>query len=323
VYDGCECPANVADLLTCNDDSCGLQSLVSFAISAAHCYKIRVGGVGPGFGGSGILTIAPVVTDPWPPNIGPCCMPHPEPTCQNCACTEMVCAMNSSCCSAEWTQACADLANQICGVCNPTTIAAANPPAASANPYAPGQPFRDVLDTGPGSALTAGIGGSETPPQAAIDYSQITVNFDHAPWALPGLGSIGVMCTGGPCPSLTSVTGMGAGPYLIMLSGAIPPRQCTTLTFLGTLPGEKLQYQSLPGDVDLNGTSNTQDLLWLLQRLIDGSANQPDNWARYNIDRNTQAANRVNTQDLLRLVQLLNGVNTTQMFNGATVAACP
>jgi hypothetical protein len=31
----------------------------------------------------------------------------------------------------------------------------------------------------------------------------------------------------------------------------------------------------------------------------------------------------VNTQDLLRLVQLLNGTNATQAFNGATVAPCP
>jgi len=27
--------------------------------------------------------------------------------------------------------------------------------------------------------------------------------------------------------------------------------------------------------------------------------------------------------DLLRLIQLLNGVNTTQAFNGAGVASCP
>ncbi|HEY3243906.1 MAG TPA: hypothetical protein VGM03_11195 [Phycisphaerae bacterium] len=32
---------------------------------------------------------------------------------------------------------------------------------------------------------------------------------------------------------------------------------------------------------------------------------------------------RKKPQDLLRLVQTLNGVNTTQVFNGATVAACP
>jgi hypothetical protein len=45
--------------------------------------------------------------------------------------------------------------------------------------------------------------------------------------------------------------------------------------------------------------------------------------ARYNINRRNQAGgNVVNTQDLLRLVQLLNGTNATQVFNGATVAAC-
>jgi hypothetical protein len=62
-------------------------------------------------------------------------------------------------------------------------------------------------------------------------------------------------------------------------------------------------------------------LLWLVQHLNDGSANLPENQARYNIDRS--AGGQVNTSDLLRIVQLLNGVNTTQVFNGASVAACP
>jgi hypothetical protein len=31
----------------------------------------------------------------------------------------------------------------------------------------------------------------------------------------------------------------------------------------------------------------------------------------------------VNAQDFLREVQLLNGTSATQVFNGATVAACP
>jgi hypothetical protein len=72
----------------------------------------------------------------------------------------------------------------------------------------------------------------------------------------------------------------------------------------------------------LNGSVNTVDLLWLVQRLNDGTANQAANLARYNVDRST-GASPVNTGDLLRLVQLLNGVNTVQPFNGAPVAACP
>ncbi|HEY3242133.1 MAG TPA: hypothetical protein VGM03_02180, partial [Phycisphaerae bacterium] len=90
-----------------------------------------------------------------------------------------------------------------------------------------------------------------------------------------------------------------------------------------TSAAQKLQYQSLPGDLNLDGASNTQDLLALVQALSNGSANQPSNWARYDVDRSTQPVARVNTQDLLRAVQLLNGVNTTQIFNGAMVAPCP
>jgi len=102
----------------------------------------------------------------------------------------------------------------------------------------------------------------------------------------------------------------------------IPPAHCTTLTFSGNATGEKLQYQSQPGNVSLDSLTNTQDLLALVQALNNGAANQPGNLARYNVNRNS-AANPVNTQDLLRLIQLLNGVNTTESFNGDTVAACP
>ncbi|HEY3242953.1 MAG TPA: hypothetical protein VGM03_06325 [Phycisphaerae bacterium] len=198
-------------------------------------------------------------------------------------------------------------------------IISANPPAATGNPYAPGQPYRDVLDTGTTAALTAGIGGGGTVPQGGVQYAQISVTFSGTPSPAPSTGNIGVACTGGNCPSVTSVSGSGTGPYTVALSGVIPPTHCTTLTFAGTNAGQKLQYQSLPGDVNLDGTSNTVDLLALVTALNNGTANLAGNLARYNIDR----MGGVNTQDLLRLVQLLNGVNTTQVFNGATAAACP
>ncbi|HEY3242579.1 MAG TPA: hypothetical protein VGM03_04430 [Phycisphaerae bacterium] len=200
------------------------------------------------------------------------------------------------------------------------TIASANPP--SDNPYLPGQPFRDVLDTGTDSSLTAGIGGAGTAPQGSIQYAQISVTFSVAPNPAPSTSNISIACTGGACPSVTAVSGSGTGPYTISLSGVIPPAQCTTLTFAGTSAGQNLQYQSLPGDVNLDGSSSTVDLLWLVQRLNDGTANLPGNYARYNLNRSGESP-PVNTADLLRLVQLLNGVNTTQVFNGASVAACP
>jgi hypothetical protein len=203
-------------------------------------------------------------------------------------------------------------------------ILSANPPAAS--PYVSSQPFRDVLQTGDGAALTQGIGAGGTPDQDAVSYAQISVTFSGTPTSAPAIGNITIACTNVSgtvdCPSISAVGGIGSGPYVITLSGAIPPRECTTFTFAGTNAGQKLQYQSLPGDLNLDGTSNTQDLLSLVQAINNGSANQLTNWARYNVDRSTQATTRVNTQDLLREVQLLNGINTTQAFNGATVAPC-
>ncbi len=201
------------------------------------------------------------------------------------------------------------------------TIAAANPP--TDNPYVAGQqPFLDVLDTGTGRGLSAGIGGAGTPAQGTIVYAPIVVSFSAAPTPAPSPGTISLSCTGGACPTVTAVTGAGAGPYNISLSAPIPPGQCTTFTFAGTAAGQKLHYRSQPGNVSMDALTSTQDLLALVQALNNGDANLLANLPRYNVNRST-GPTPVNTQDLLRIVQLLNGTNTTQPFNGTGVAACP
>jgi hypothetical protein len=200
------------------------------------------------------------------------------------------------------------------------TIASANPP--TQNPYVPGQRFRDVLQTGTTASLTQGIGGAGTPDAGGVTYSPISVMFSGAPLVPLTVAGVTVACTGGNCPIVTNLTGSGAGPYLITLSAPIPPTHCTTLTFAGTAPGQKLQYHSLPGDVNMDLFVSTQDLLSLVQALNDGTANLPANLPRYNINRSAEPA-PVSTQDLLREVQLLNGTSTTQVFNGTTAAACP
>ncbi|HEY3243253.1 MAG TPA: hypothetical protein VGM03_07870, partial [Phycisphaerae bacterium] len=57
----------------------------------------------------------------------------------------------------------------------PVQIVSANPPIAAANPYEPGQPYTDVLDTGTDASVTAGIGAAGTLSQGAIQYSPIIV----------------------------------------------------------------------------------------------------------------------------------------------------
>jgi hypothetical protein len=213
--------------------------------------------------------------------------------------------------------ACNQVAASLC------TPIGANPPHAANNPFQPGQPFRDVLQNTTTSLTAQGIGAGGTPDEGAIgNYAAPQVTFSGIPVPAPNPSNISVSCTGGACPTVTAVSGLGP-TYTITLSGPLPVLQCTTFTFAGTAPGQKLQYKVLPGDVNLDGNVNTQDLNFFYARLNDGTANLPANWARYNIDRSHLSDQPVNTQDGLRLVQLLNGTNATQAFNGATAAACP
>jgi hypothetical protein len=211
--------------------------------------------------------------------------------------------------------------------CPSVNLDSANPPAV--NPYGPGV-FRDVLQNTTVALVPQGIGVAGTPDEGPYTYAAINVTFSGTPSPVPSVANVVRACTDivgngpGDCPDVTSVNGSGAGPYMITLGAPPPPSECITFTFAGTSAGQKLQYQVLPGDTNLDGNISTQDLLWLVQRLNDGAGNLPDNRARYNINRSNEAGgNVVDTQDLLRLLQLLNGTNATQAFNGATVAACP
>ncbi len=221
-----------------------------------------------------------------------------------------------------------DDAMHFVGVITAVDITQANPPLD--NPYLPGiQPFRDVLQTGATAGLTQGIGAAGTPDEGPIRYAPISVTFGALPIPSPSPSNITVSCTDvagnglNDCPAVTAVDeGPSPSQFLITLSAAIPPRECVTITFAGTAPGQELQYQSLPGDTSQNGTTNTVDLLAIITALNNGTANQAENLARFNVNRSARPVG-VNTTDLLRQVQLLNGVNTTQVFNGAAVAACP
>ncbi len=199
------------------------------------------------------------------------------------------------------------------------TLVMANPPTAADNPFEPGLPYRDPLDTGTTSMLTAGIGGAGTVNQGAIQYSPIDVTFSGTPTPALAVGDIAIAVTGGVAPVVTGLSGTGSGPYSITLDRPIPPGHCTTITFTGPafVANTRVQYRSQPGNVSLDNLTNTQDLLNLVQALNNGAA--AANPARYNVNRMVVA----NTQDLLRLIQLLNGVLTTEPFNQDGVATCP
>ncbi len=198
------------------------------------------------------------------------------------------------------------------------SIVSANPPTAADNPFEPGEPYLDVLDTGSSSMLTAGIGGDGTLPQGSIQYDPIEITLSDEPSSPVLPEDITVTCTGGSCPTVTGVVTLGAS-IAVSLSSPIPPGHCTTIALTGDqfAADQRVQYRSQPGNVSLDALTNTQDLLNQIQALNNGTA--AANPARYNVNRTGPA----NTQDLLRIVQLLNGALTTEPFNGDGVAACP
>jgi hypothetical protein len=57
VYDGSDCPPKLEDMLRCNDDFCGRQSEVEFAVTAGNQYLIEIGGFGSN-AGQGVMTIS-------------------------------------------------------------------------------------------------------------------------------------------------------------------------------------------------------------------------------------------------------------------------
>lgn len=188
-------------------------------------------------------------------------------------------------------------------------IIAANPP--HDNPYLPGQqPFRDVLQTGGTPAVTQGIGGAGTPPLGSVSYDVITVTFNE-----PLPEGFNVWSYGSPVDVIAI---SGSNPYQLTLEGPIPPGATAIFNFPDAALDQELVYESLPGDVSMDGLVSTSDLLHLLSAMQAGIANLPENLPRYDINR----SGSVSTQDLLRLIQLFNGVNTSQAWIGATLDGC-
>ena len=68
VYDGWDCTPAYTDMITRNDDFCGLQSKVTFEAIAGHHYLIEVGGATDSDHGPGVLTIN---CEGWPPSPPP------------------------------------------------------------------------------------------------------------------------------------------------------------------------------------------------------------------------------------------------------------
>ena len=115
VYSGCTCPADPGSEVGCNDDACGLQSIVSWDAIAGQCYKIRVGGFGTAVGSGTLHVFAGVPLGPCDdPNNHPCDVAG-GPGCSDHDCCVTVCALDPFCCDVSWDGICVGEAAQFCG----------------------------------------------------------------------------------------------------------------------------------------------------------------------------------------------------------------
>jgi hypothetical protein len=105
IYEGSSCVGNI---LSCNDDSCGLQSVTSAPVTQGQTYKIRIGGYGAAVG-TGTMTITCGEGPPGPCDgaTGDCCVPQPTPGCGNETCCEIICNCDPFCCEEAWDEFCA------------------------------------------------------------------------------------------------------------------------------------------------------------------------------------------------------------------------
>lgn len=146
---------------------------------------------------------------------------------------------------------------------------------------------------------------------------------------LGGITDPSVGVTGLPMPVITSVTPGPGNSFMLTLDRPIVPGAWTRLKAL-VMDGDGVQASQntialgfLPGDANGDGIVEMQDLQALLGQLrmcaAAGTCSAPA--ALTSADMNRDGT--VNTQDLLRLVQLLNGVQTQNAWKGVSLPALP
>lgn len=113
IYQGCDCPATDARLLTCADDGCGVQTRAAFTVQAGQSYLVRVGMYPPTDAGPGSVNIS--CGFPACPGEGGCDEGRDTPGCADADCCNTVCAVDSMCCDEAWDDWCANEAAGLCG----------------------------------------------------------------------------------------------------------------------------------------------------------------------------------------------------------------
>lgn len=302
VYQGAACPTADESLLVCNDDRCGLQTMLTFDAVNGQKYLIRIGSAPGQGGGAGKFRIS---CGPPPstncPSTGSCCGPTGHGGCSDTSCCRTVCACDSYCCQVDWDGDCATLGfeGSTCGAavlcvdscgggCPPGDVNIVSPPDGVVDAR---RPFNPLTGT-PLLGLTT--------VQMVAPYDADATCFDLCETATFG-GSNGV----------ANVSGM-AGVYNVQMTRPLTPGAVTTIQYSNVLGGSTAgAFTAHPGNVNADGVADANDVTTLQVGLTQAGA-LPYGLLSSDIDHSGVAT----PLDLLALIDVLNGAEMLTPWNG-------
>lgn len=163
------------------------------------------------------------------------------------------------------------------------------------------------------------------PPDGTVDAGQPTsiaggalqgigsaahpIRLRLTPTGFRGAGCFTVCETGAFDNMVQTITYEGNGWHSITLAHPVYPGRSVGLWYR-TDPNHVVHYSSHPGNVNGDNVTNAQDVLFLID-VLNGVAVAPHGLFSTDIDR----SGRATPADILRLIDLLNGADALQVWN--------
>ena len=178
-------------------------------------------------------------------------------------------------------------------------------------------PVAEMISDPPAGAIDARQPHAVTGNPTLVGWDSVDLSFTFVDVSALEATDLSVTESGGtsPVPDVQSVTILDPNTVTIELDSVIEPGAWTCITHNAS--GQQTWLGYMPGDASQNGTSEPADIDALIALLNSGGG--PDHAT--DINRSEMA----NGQDLLRLVDVLNGAGDFTAWNGESlpVSPCP
>ncbi|MBU0719645.1 MAG: hypothetical protein KJ749_15480, partial [Planctomycetes bacterium] len=237
---------------------------------------------------------------------GDCYTAHPGQGCDQMECCKTVCEGNDPwCCLGEWESDCGDLAEEHC--CRGIVVADSDPPSGTVDARQPHPVNSQLPRQGIGSSdekITITLDGGCRDPILNDLFTVCETKID----ALLGRNEV------------KSVTDLGDGVYEIELAHAITAGAVTTVAYRGY--DGFAEYISHPANSNADGIASSSDLMALINCCLNHVCTPPH--GDYSCDMDHSEV--VNAQDVLRLIDLLNGAGEFRTWMASSLpvnTGCP